>query len=86
MTHIVIWSKPDCQYCTLAKMELNNRNIPFEEKVLGRDFTKEILLEAYPTAKSFPVVVVDGFFIGGYSQLNQRLSEEYSNKSQLLNE
>ena len=84
--HVMIWSKPDCPYCNSAKNVLRNHNIAFEEKMLDRDFTREILLETYPSAKTFPVVVVDGFYIGGYTQLAQRLTEEKSNTSQLLNE
>ena len=31
--------------------------------------TREQLLERYPTARSFPVVIVDGKPIGGFQQL-----------------
>jgi len=86
MEHVVIWSKPDCPYCTRAKNVLRANNITFEEKVLGRDFTREILLETYPRAKAFPVVVVDGFHIGGYAQLAEKLNERNNDTSQLLNE
>jgi glutaredoxin len=67
-------------------MVLRTNNINFEEKVLNRDFTKEILLETYPKAKSFPVVVVDGFYIGGYTQLTEKLNERNNDTTQLLNE
>ena len=86
MNHVVIWSKPECPYCSRAKSVLRNHNINYEEKMLGRDFTREILLETYPTAKSFPVVVIDGFYIGGYTQLAQKLNEENNTSQQLLNE
>lgn len=86
MNHVVIWSKPDCPYCTRAKSALHSRNIAFEERVLGRDFTREILLESYPTAKSFPVIVIDGFYIGGYTQLEQKLNESFNDTRTLLNE
>lgn len=86
MEHVVIWTKPDCPYCTRTKNVLRANNIAFEEKVLNRDFTKEILLETYPKAKSFPVVVVDGFYIGGYTQLTEKLNERNNDTTQLLNE
>jgi len=35
MEHVVIWTKPDCPYCTRAKNVLRANNIAFEEKVLG---------------------------------------------------
>jgi glutaredoxin len=84
--NVVIWSKTDCPYCSKAKNVLRTNNISFEEKVLNRDFTREHLLEMYPTAKSFPVVVVDGFYIGGYTQLAEKLNEQLNNTQQLLNE
>jgi glutaredoxin-related protein len=63
-------------------------NIPFEEKMLGVDFTREILLENYPSAKTFPVVVVDGFYIGGYEQLTEMVKTQIAATTQqrLLNE
>ena len=84
--HVVVWSKPDCPYCVKSKSILRNFNIQFEERVLGQDFTREQLLENYPTAKTFPVVVVDGFYIGGYTQLEQKLNEEFKDTRKLLNE
>jgi glutaredoxin 3 len=84
--HVVIWSKPDCPYCTKAKGILNSFNIQYEDLMLDRDFTRENLLETYPNAKSFPVVVVDGFYIGGYSQLEQKLNEDFKDTRKLLNE
>jgi glutaredoxin 3 len=84
--HVEIWSKPDCPYCSRAKSVLRTNNIQFTEKVLDRDFTREQLLETYPTAKSFPVIVLDGFYIGGYTQLAQKLNEENNDSRQLLNE
>jgi len=86
MNHVVIWSKPNCPYCTSAKVILEDFKIPYIEKMLDRDFTREHLVETYPTAKTFPVVVVDGFYIGGYNQLSQKLNEEINTTQRLLNE
>jgi glutaredoxin len=35
---------------------------------------------------SFPVIVVDGFYIGGYTQLESMLNEQTKSTQQLLNE
>ena len=83
---VEIWSKKDCPFCTKAKSLLNTYNISFVEKVLDVNFTREQLLETYPNAKSYPVIVIDGFHIGGYTQLANKLNEEYSDSRQLLNE
>jgi glutaredoxin len=84
--NVEIWSKTNCPYCTSAKEILRDFNVPFTERVLDRDFTKEILLETYPTAKTFPVVVIDGFYIGGYNQLSEKLNEQRNTTQRLLNE
>jgi glutaredoxin 3 len=84
--HVVVWSKPDCPYCYKAKTVLTNAQVPFEEKMLNVDFTREQLLESFPNAKTFPVVVIDGFHIGGYTQLASKLNEEFNNTQKLLNE
>ena len=84
--NVVIWSRVNCPYCVSAKEILRDNNIPFTEKVLDRDFTREFLLETYPTAKTFPVVVIDGYYIGGYNQLSQKLNEEKNSTQRLLNE
>jgi glutaredoxin len=86
MNHIEIYSKDNCPYCNKAKQLLTTMNIPFSEQKLDRDFTREILLERYPNAKTYPVVVVDGFHIGGYSQLVEKVNEQTSSTKQLLNE
>jgi glutaredoxin 3 len=67
--NVVLYTKLDCSYCVAAKNLLINRNILWSEKKLDVDFTRNQLLESYPSATTFPVVIVDGFYIGGYSDL-----------------
>jgi len=83
---IEIYSKDNCVFCERTKTMLRNRQIPFVEYKLDVDFTREILLEKYCEARSFPVIVVDGFYIGGYDQLQHQLNEEVKNTQKLLNE
>ena len=71
---IELYSKDNCSYCNRAKALLIQAQIPFVEKKLGFDFTREHLLEQYPTAESFPVVVIDGWYIGGAEQLSERVT------------
>ena len=35
----------------------------------GEDFTREVMVEEFPTARTFPQIVVSGNKIGGYDQL-----------------
>lgn len=83
---VKIYSRDNCVYCTKAKMLLSNRGINYTEMKLDRDFTRETLLEMFPTASTFPVVVVDGFNIGGYTQLDKMLSEQTETTSTFLAE
>jgi glutaredoxin 3 len=84
--NVEIYTKPDCPYCSRAKSLLRDQQIPFTEQKLDEDFTREILLEKFPEAKSFPVVVIDGFRIGGYTELRHKLMEETQDTRKLLNE
>jgi len=83
---IEIYSKQNCIFCERAKVLLRDRQVPFIEHKLNVDFTKEVLMERYSNATTFPVIVVDGFHIGGYDQLLVRLNEEIQNTKKLLNE
>jgi glutaredoxin len=83
---IEIYSKDNCTYCTSAKNLLNTRNKLFTEYKLGVDYTREQLLEKFPNARTFPVVVIDGFHIGGFTELNKILTEELNDTRKLLNE
>jgi glutaredoxin 3 len=80
--NIVIYTKKDCSYCVSAKQFLEMKNMSYQEKVLGEDFTRETLLEAFPNAKTFPVIVVDGFNIGGYNEMTKYINENFTNKGQ----
>jgi glutaredoxin len=82
---IEVYSKPNCPYCTKAKQLLSTMNIPYNEYKLDEDFTREIILDKFPLAKSYPIVVVDGFHIGGYSQLVEKINSENTDSRKLLN-
>jgi glutaredoxin len=83
---IEIYSKDNCTYCNSAKTLLSTRNKLFTEYKLGVDYTREQLIEKFPNARTFPVVVIDGFHIGGFTELNKVLTEELNDTRKLLNE
>jgi glutaredoxin len=66
----------------MAKVALMDKVIPYSEQKLGRDFSREQILEKFPEAKSFPIIVLDGFYIGGYTELREHLDSK--NDSQIL--
>jgi glutaredoxin 3 len=83
---VTIYSKKDCPYCTNAKMLLANRGIGYTELKLDEDFTRENLTQLFPLARTFPVIVVDGFNIGGFTELQKMLTEESKDNRKFLSE
>jgi len=81
---IELYSKTNCSHCDQAKQLLRTHGKDYIEYKLDEDFTREILLSKFPEAKTFPVVVVDGFHIGGYQQLLHQLNEETSDTRKVL--
>ena len=75
----VVWSKPDCPYCTQATQFLESKGIEVEERKIGSGYTKEDLLEAVPTARTVPQIFLDGELIGGFNELKKRLNDGSNN-------
>ncbi len=69
----LIWSKDMCGNCELAKQLLDLRGVEYEERKIGKDWTKEQLLEVVPHAKSVPQVFIDNEYVGGLTELKQKL-------------
>jgi len=84
--NVVIYTKENCNYCTSAKTFLKSKGISYQERALGLDFTRETLLEMFPSATTFPVVVVDGFNIGGFQELTKMINEQTQNTGRYLTE
>ena len=70
----VIWSKYHCSFCDQAKQLLKMKGIEFEERKIGDGWTKEELLEAVPTARTVPQIFLDEEYVGGYTELKQKLA------------
>jgi glutaredoxin len=71
----IVWSKYHCPYCDQAKALLKQKSIEFEERKIGDGYTKEELLEAVPTARTVPQIIIDGKLIGGFTELRQYISD-----------
>lgn len=72
---IEIWGKPACPFCDKAKALCEIREFKYVYKSLDIDYTKEELLEQFPTARTLPQIVVNGTNIGGYSELTKYIEE-----------
>jgi glutaredoxin len=86
MKHVTIYTKNNCVFCTRAKMIMSNKGIQYNELKLHEDFTSEALRELFPSAKTYPIIVVDGFNIGGCNELEMILNEETETSKKFLTE
>jgi glutaredoxin len=82
---VEIYTKENCPYCEKAKNLMRDRQIPFYEFKLDVDCTREFILERFSGAKTFPVIVIDGYYIGGYTEFSTHLNEDFKNTPKLLN-
>ena len=69
----IVWSKDACPFCVQAKALLESRGIKFEERNVSKDWTREQLLEAVPTARTLPQIFLDEQYIGGFTDLRKHL-------------
>lgn len=69
----VVWSKNSCPFCDQAKNLLKSKGIEFEERNIEKDWTREQLLEAVPTARTLPQIFLDDKLIGGFTELRKHL-------------
>jgi glutaredoxin len=66
---IEIYTKENCIYCSKAKEFLAEKGLVYSEYILGKDYTKEFIVENFPSARTYPVIIIDGVNIGGYDSL-----------------
>ena len=69
----IVWSKAQCPSCIQAKNLLKMKNIEFEERQIGVNWTKEDQLRVVPTARTVPQIFLDDEFVGDYNNLQERL-------------
>ncbi len=73
MTKAIVWSKDQCPYCDQAKNLLKMKGIEYEERNVSKNWTREQLLEAVPTARTLPQIFLDDQHIGGFTDLRSHL-------------
>jgi glutaredoxin-related protein len=71
----IVWSKNQCQYCEQAKNLLRMKGIDYEERNISKDYTREQLLEAVPTARTVPQIFLDDNYIGGFTELKRHFEK-----------
>ena len=70
---IMIYTKDACSYCKLTKLLLNKHDVTFNSELI-EDGNKEAFKAKFNEQhnvelKTFPVVLIDNKFIGGYTEL-----------------
>lgn len=74
---IEIYGKDNCPFCDKAKALCERIGEDYVYKLLGTDFTREEMFETFPTARTFPQIIVDGNKIGGYTELDKLINADY---------
>ena len=70
---VVVYTTDYCGWCDRAKSLLAARGVRFREVWLPRTPEgRERLIEAAPSARSFPQILIDGELVGGYRELVER--------------
>lgn len=84
--HVEIYTRPGCSFCDKAKDLMNAKGITYYEHKLNIDFTRASLTEKFSTAKTYPVIVVDGFYVGGFTEFNAIVEQSSRDTKQYLRE
>jgi len=71
MSKAIVWSKNQCPYCDQAKALLKMKGVEFEERNINKDYDREDLLAAVPTARTVPQIFLDDKLIGGFTELKK---------------
>ena len=71
--NILIYSKPECLFCEKSKVYLQKCNIEYQTIEVdptqsSYTINRDTLFYKY-NHKSFPLILIDDVFIGGYNQL-----------------
>lgn len=73
---IEIWGKNFCPYCEESKILLEEAGLPYKYRLLSVDFTSEEAREEFPRSSTYPKILMDGHWIGGYTELKRILDAE----------
>jgi glutaredoxin 3 len=71
MVKISIYTTNACPYCDAAKALLRRKNFEFSEIHLSRSHEDRQLLVQITGNQSFPQIIIDGQFIGGFDELRR---------------
>ena len=73
---IGLYTKDNCVYCIKAKELLKIKGLKYKEQKIECSQEREQLKKKFPEARTYPIIVVNGEWIGGFDQLQELLREE----------
>ena len=73
---MLIFTCPDCEYCSQAKALLNEQDVDFEERSIANVYNWQDLLVRLPTVRSMPQLFIDGLSIGGSEDLQRLIQRD----------
>lgn len=78
MRSILIYTKDDCSFCTLAKNLLAEKGMSYTESKVGKDLLREDFVSTFPDVRTMPFIIINGQKIGGYNDLVEYIKNEQS--------
>ncbi len=69
MTKVIIYTKPSCPYCDMAKKLLTEHHFSFEEIRIDLDDSKREEMIRLSHRRTVPQIFINGQSIGGYDDL-----------------
>ena len=70
----LVYTKPMCGYCISAKNLLKSKGIEYEERYLDNPQVINEFIEQHPTKRSMPQIWIDDEYVGGFRELQSKLS------------
>ena len=70
---ITIYGQTGCSFCAKAVDLCKARNASYEYKDISSDVNRSEFKKNFPKATTVPQIMIDGLFIGGYSDLLKEL-------------
>ena len=70
---VEIYSIPNCPYCVRAKNLAEQKGHEVVYNMMGEEFQATDVKTLFPTARTFPQIIVDGEKIGGYVELEKMI-------------
>ena len=75
---IEIFGKDNCIWSDKSKELLDSRHMSYKYYTLGVDYGIDFIIETFPGVKTVPIILINGFRVGGYESLQAYIEETAS--------